>query len=219
MNKLIKMVIEYKNNKEDILFNKIIEELRGKIINAESKVNAKEKDDYHQQLLFRIYKLINKIKILQLEKEEAKKRITFFDFLKITNLKEEDVINNAENFNNYNLFNNEVQFLSMLKTMENNLYKDYKRKMFKETRFVPLDITHEYIFKLEKKEYSLKEHLIEIINKYLLSEQESQFLLCFIENNEVLDEKTISLKLGITQQAVNKRKKKILEKIRKINKS
>ena len=49
-----------------------------------------------------------------------------------------------------------------------------------------------------------------------LSDEENNFLNLFIQGNVVLTEKEVANKLGLTQQAVHKRKKKIIEKINKL---
>ena len=51
-------------------------------------------------------------------------------------------------------------------------------------------------------------------NDKILNQKEIDFLNLFYEKEKILTEQQVADKLGITQQAVNKRKKKIYKKIK-----
>ena len=48
----------------------------------------------------------------------------------------------------------------------------------------------------------------EILKEKNLKEREIKFLLSFINNDKLLSEEEVAKKLGVLQQAINKRKKK-----------
>ena len=53
----------------------------------------------------------------------------------------------------------------------------------------------------------------EILKEKNLKEREIKFLLSFINNDKLLSEEEVAKKLGVSQQAINKRKKRIIKKI------
>ena len=63
MNSLIKLVISYQDNNEDILFEEIVEKLNKLIIYNIRKIPITFKEDIYQELLLGLYNLIINFKI------------------------------------------------------------------------------------------------------------------------------------------------------------
>lgn len=74
------------------------------------------------------------------------------------------------------------------------------------------DIEDDRNIEVRDKTEEYKEKDYELLKDYGMSDKEITFLKNFIDGQCILTEKEVGIKLGISQQAVNKRKKKIIEK-------
>lgn len=195
MNKLIKNIIKYQQTKENDTFNKIIKDINY-IINKNLKNLDKEyKDDLKQEILMSIFKVVNNFKIKTLNT----------DLSYIDNFKEK--YKNVTNYNmeeEYNLFCNENQFRKYIEVLCKNEVIDFIRKEKHENVISLNNLVDEKNELLDMiKDEKIKEKEITFSSKNL------EFLNHFIENDRILTQKEVAKKLGISQQAVSKKIKKI----------
>ena len=59
MNELIKMVIQYKTNKSDFIFEQIVERLKLLIDSKICKIPKLHRDDFYQEILVCLLRVIN----------------------------------------------------------------------------------------------------------------------------------------------------------------
>lgn len=104
---------------------------------------------------------------------------------------------------NCSLPDNEKQFVKYIEVSIKNTYIDYLKKEKKQ----------EILIEDEEKIEDKKD--IKSYEEDILTEEDKKFLNLFLKNGQALTEKEVGKKLGISQQAVNKRKKKIYQKISK----
>ena len=120
----------------------------------------------------------------------------------------------TEFISEYNYFYNENQFIKYINKSIKSTYIDFLRT--NSHYFYELNIS---IDKYDDFEYNYNTNYYEafynIISNYELSKEDIDFLKLFIEEKEILTEKNVGVKMGISQQAVNKRKRKIIDKINK----
>ncbi|MBQ8292407.1 MAG: sigma-70 family RNA polymerase sigma factor [Bacilli bacterium] len=102
------------------------------------------------------------------------------------------------------LDDNENQFIKYIEVTIKNIYYDYLRKD-RDILIENLDLIK------EEKNVSNFEKLL--FNE--LTEKEIDFLSLFIENGKLLTDQEVANKLGISQQAVNKKRLKIYRKVKK----
>ena len=81
------------------------------------------------------------------------------------------------------------------------------------------DIEDDRNIEVRDKTEEYKEKDYELLKDYGISDKEITFLKNFIDGQCILTEKEVGIKLGISQQAVQKRKKKIIEKYKNKKKS
>lgn len=230
MNKLIKLIIEYQNNKDEELLKKIITKLDKLICKYQQRVKKYSQDDIKQIILIKIYKVVCEFKLnyqclLDYKSNDTKAIIIKYhnreynlnvdnisNFISQNESNLNTIINSKEPFlillNEYILFNNENQFYRyIVKTLENvinSYYNQVKKDSVINYTLNDLNLYgEEYIDYVEdkKKKYFLIDDLNEIEKK----------IVTLLSQNYT--EKEIGKKLSISQQAVNKRKKKIKEKI------
>ena len=195
MNKLIKSIIKYQQTKENDTFNKIIKDINYIINKNLKKLDKEYKDDLKQEILMSIFKVVNNFKIKTLNT----------DLSYIDNFKEK--YKNVTNYNmeeEYNLFCNENQFRKYIEVLCKNKVIDFIRKE-----------KHENVISLNNL-VDEKNELLDIIKDEKIKEKEItfssknlEFLNHFIENDRILTQKEVAKKLGISQQAVSKKIKKI----------
>lgn len=195
MNKLIKNIIKYQQTKENDTFNKIIKDINYIINKNLKKLDKEYKDDLKQEILMSIFKVVNNFKIKTLNT----------DILYIDNFKEK--YKNVTNYNmeeEYNLFCNENQFRKYIDILCKNKVIDFIRKEKHENVISLNNLVDEKNELLDMiKDEKIKEKEITFSSKNL------EFLNHFIENDRILTQKEVAKKLGISQQAVSKKIKKI----------
>lgn len=195
MNKLIKSIIKYQQTKDDDTFNKIIKDINYIINKNLKKLDKEYKDDLKQEILMSIFKVVNNFKIKTLNT----------DLSYIDNFKEK--YKNVTNYNmeeEYNLFCNENQFRKYIDILCKNKVIDFIRKEKHENVISLNNLVDEKNELLDMiKDEKIKEKEITFSSKNL------EFLSNFIENDRILTQKEVAKKLGISQQAVSKKIKKI----------
>ena len=117
----------------------------------------------------------------------------------------------------FNLFCNENQFIKYLIISFNNNVKSFNDQYRKEQPSKPISLNLmindeiEYIDLIKDETKNFK-----IFDENLLSKKDKTFLSLFFENNTILKGVEVASKLGITQQAVSIRLKRIRKKYYKI---
>ena len=233
MNERIKLIIEYQKTKNDEIFKEVISHFK-RIMYCHLKMIPKiYKEDVYQEMLMVIYEYIihYEIKPIHLLVENFNKE----NFIK---LKESNFSNVNQIFNHsylsaffqkyetnlfkrafiqkdalnnflyeYELFCNESQLFRYMNKKLKYVCCDFMRK-YKKLEIISLDTlddASEYMVDNSKSKMSFFENLD-------LSEDEIQFLRHFIHKGRKVTEMEVAKELGISQQAVHKRKKKIVEK-------
>ena len=232
MNKLIKNVIKYNENKSDFLFSKIIEELKVVTDFYCRGVCEIDRDDFKQEVLFSISKAISNFTIFERKRnlnndynqvldeyKEKSKSVYFKKFKEKYNLKELSYDNcEIEKINiildEFYLFCSECQFRKYISLLCRNRLVDYYRK------WVNIKKT---IISLNER-INNGDELIDLIpdkkdypeynkRQMVLSDEENKFLDFFIEKNRILTEYELGQKLGVSQQAISKKLTKIKKKL------
>lgn len=209
MNSQIKMIIDYKKDNNDELFEKIVLSFRPLFLKYINKIHKNHRDDMYQELLCTLLSVIRKFVITDYDIDNNYYK-AFVNKYKIELLEISNEIKNLE----YKLFCNENQFIKYLNTSLNNkiidYYRNYKSNLLNNAislnSYIYEDV--ELIETIEDKAYQKTD----FFDMYNFSEKELEFLKCFLENGKVLSEEKVAKKLGISQQAVNKKKKKIIKK-------
>ncbi|MBP3504295.1 MAG: sigma-70 family RNA polymerase sigma factor [Bacilli bacterium] len=246
MNKLIKLILQFKECENcnqysnDILFEEIYIELKYLIKSYICKVPIDNRDDFKQELLSCLYKVLQVFKIQNnvdngiIKNIKVSKTDNINDIIKIYNNKyfkafvnkykqelQEVDFNNLNNIvllmDEFNLFCNENQFIKYLIISFNNNVKSFNDQYRKEQPSKPISLNLmindeiEYIDLIKDETKNFK-----IFDENLLSKKDKKFLSLFLENNKILKGVEVASKLGITQQAVSIRLKRIREKYYKI---
>lgn len=246
MNKLIKLILQFKECENcnqysnDILFEEIYIELKYLIKSYICKVPIDNRDDFKQELLSCLYKVLQVFKIQNnvdngiIKNIKVSKTDNINDIIKIYNNKYFKAFVNKykqelqeidfKNLNNivllmdeFNLFCNENQFIKYLIISFNNNVKSFNDQYRKEQPSKPISLNLmindeiEYIDLIKDETKNFK-----IFDENLLSKKDKKFLSLFLENNKILKGVEVASKLGITQQAVSIRLKRIREKYYKI---
>lgn len=118
--------------------------------------------------------------------------------MKIHNASSKFKINISNIEVNY-LLDNEYQFIKYIEKTVHNCYIDFLRQLRRKVILNTNDIED------VKSEGNR--------NNYSLTNKERDFLNLFYKDGQALTEKEVAKKLGISQQAVSKRKRKIYQKI------
>lgn len=246
MNKLIKLILQFKECENcnqysnDILFEEIYIELKYLIKSYICKVPIDNRDDFKQELLSCLYKVLQVFKLQNnvdngiIKNIKISKTDNINDITKIYNNKYFKAFVNKykqelqeidfKNLNNivllmdeFNLFCNENQFIKYLIISFNNNVKSFNNQYRKEQPSKPISLNLmindeiEYIDLIKDETKNFK-----IFDENLLSKKDKKFLSLFFENNKILKGVEVASKLGITQQAVSIRLKRIREKYYKI---
>ena len=218
VNNLIKLVIKYKEESTNNTFDKIVLKLNGLLLVYLKKVESYYREDLNQELLIGIYKTLRMFKINtnilnkdDLVKDDSNPYVINFNEkygleLSIKHLSENDL---EYYLNELILFCNQNQFLKYVDKTLNNICIDFFRKHKKEI--------NKLIIKVDETEFvdrkTINPHSnIFLESDYKFDKEDLDFLKQFIEDDRILTEKEVGEKLGISQQAVNKRKKAIKQK-------
>lgn len=207
MNQLIKWIQKYQNSKEDYLFEMIVKKEEKIIYYHLQKVSKKYKDDVYQEMLIGLYRLLQTFEIREHE-ENADYLNKFFLVFNEESIKEENWRQE------YQYFCNEKQFIECLNKRLHSIYVDFLRRLSYEMslEICNFDIEDDRNIEVRDKTEEYKEKDYELLKDYGISDKEITFLKNFIDGQCILTEKEVGIKLGISQQAVHKRKKKIIEK-------
>ncbi|MEI3527379.1 MAG: hypothetical protein V8R15_04955 [Bacilli bacterium] len=207
MNQLIKWIQEYQNTKEDYLFEIIVKKVEKIIYSHLQKISKQYKDDVYQEMLMGLYRLLQTFEIREYE-ENADYLNNFFLAFDEESIKEENWRQE------YQYFCNEKQFIECLNKRLHYVYVDFLRRLSYEMslEICNFDIGDDRNIEVRDKTEEYKENDYELLKNYGLSDKEITFLKNFIDEQCILTEKEVGIKLGISQQAVHKRKKKIIEK-------
>ena len=211
MNQLINALIKCQNSNLNVdlesFFKKAIEFF---------KIKPKDKEE-EQEILIAINKIKNKFKI---------KEVKFPIFNSIAELKElinknknhpeikyvnsflekilnEEISNNSL-YEMYRLFNNENMLINKLKIRISKVPIDILRRKTKKEGFLCLE-----------QENNEEINLSQIFNDCKLKEKDKKFLQLFKKDDELLKDREVAVILGLTRQAVSKRRKRIIDKLRK----
>lgn len=234
MNRLIKLVISYQKEKSDIALNEIFKIVKPIIKKYENKVPKFYQDDLSQEMLMRIHKLVETFKISlnnsliinEFEKinyQTIEDDLYFKSFLKKYGSEKIKLsLNNPLHLKQlkeeYNLFCNEKQFIDCLNKRLKSTYIDFLRKYRNHNDLEIISLNKTNLDNLEIIDTVIdntEQDINTFINKYDFTNEEIKFILSFIEKGAILSEIRVAEKLGISQQAVNKRKKKIIKKYKK----
>lgn len=242
MNELIKLVLSFKQSKSDYVFQRIIHLLKGIVINKIKNINQTDKEDVQQTLYIGIYNTITEfifnpdttlnisafteenLKLLK-EKEfsnanEIMNAPYLSSFIKKygTDLLSEAFLdeNKAKTFiDEFVLYSNENQLIGLIMlTFKYSLF-DYNKILKKRDKYPTISLNAlsdedtEFIDLIGAEDPNLSSETIE---KYNFEKKDADFLSAFIEGNDLLTEAEVGKKLGISQQAVHKRKMAIKKK-------
>lgn len=224
MNTLIKLTLSFRINLSNKVFEEILELLK-KLMSI-FLIDIKEEQDELQEIYrieilnttkeFKIKEYLDndelnesKLQTLYQKEENSNSYIKEFieiygieKFLKIFTSNQE-----KENFyNELNLYRNEKALFSYLAKRFLFLKKDFINERIKNNFLILFDEN------IHVEETPSRINLNDYLEEKNLNKEEKQLLLLFIKDGELLSEKEVGELLGISQQAVSKRIKKIIEK-------
>ncbi|MBQ3001320.1 MAG: sigma-70 family RNA polymerase sigma factor [Bacilli bacterium] len=235
MNKIIKQVIKFNKNQKEDAFVYITECFENLLCSFVGKADERYREDLTQELIFCLFVVIKKFNIrrykidtslfikdnlLELQKYEFKNinKVLNLDYISsfIDKYGKELLIKSFNSnyyrkkfIDEYILFCNENQFVSKV----NKTFKFTTNKFCK-----AIELDRKYCVRKDHEEMinqiadeSTKEKN-NPLNKYKMTIDEIVFLEKFIDNNSLLSESEVAKKLGISQQAVSKRRQKIRKK-------
>lgn len=196
---IIKKVIKYQETCDEQIFESLLNDFDLLIKKYTKKVDKVDQEDIYQELLMKLFKIVKHFKIKNYQVDE-----TYYKSFRNT------IKDKSESHLEYVLFCNQNQFLKYLKVTFQNTINSYFRKQQENYIFDVIDDIDQIEDYCEFKQSSFKK----LIEETSLSLKDKEFLSLFIEDDRILTEQKVALKLKITQQAVNKRKNKILKKIK-----
>ena len=191
MNKLIKDIEKYQKENKEVYFLKIYNRL-DKIISYKLQL-VKDKEDVKQLIYLNIILFIRKFKIKEIETKNNYDKFIKEIKDKNCNLKKE-----------FKYYCNEKQFLKYFNKIIDTTIKKYYRDNKKYTNNLSIN---DNIDISSTSNVSLED---------IFLKKDYEFLSNFIENDTLLTEQEVAKKLGVTQQAINKHKKKIYKKYKKL---
>lgn len=220
MYELIRTIREFQEAPTDENFTRIIGILNGRRIREMSRVPSSFREDNSQEWLIRLFLLIKKFRILPctMETDLFFERIWISFNRKEISLFEKWIVKKGESalkeacanprdakklIDEFTLFSNEIRFLHLLKRSSDFLYIDFLRKM---NRRAEIELTEVKEIEFERRNPC---------DFTFLEEKDRQFLFLFLGEDCLLSEREVAEKLGISQQAVHKRKARIVKKHRK----
>lgn len=239
MNEIIKYVKIYQKTKDDKIFKKLIDLLNGKIKCYIRKVPHFYKEDVYQEMLMGLYQVVITFKMKKIDssyiftsenyKLAMKTKLKYVDFIMKLNYGKEFIrsIEKLENpFKNiemqkefmyeYELFCNERQFKSCVSKRCHLTYCYFvRRHQYEfEMKTISLNTMNEYNLELLNliEDKSNQESYLDHLD---LTIEEQEFLKHFIQKGKILTEMEVAEELGISQQVVSKRRKKIIENYKK----
>lgn len=232
MNTLINKVQEYQQSNNDLIFEDISTILTPLINKKLSKIDKKYIQDLKQELWLSMYEAVLKFKLekkeisinMKLSKikviyDEVIKNKYFTSFkLNYNEFNSLDITKKDELvklINEFYKFCNQNQFLKYIKTVINNKYIDFLRKHKNDKEIISLNIINDYddeelLYKIVDENPTSINYEIDYS---LLTNEEINFLKLFHKDNRKLKEIEVAKILGISQQAVSKRLKKIKNKL------
>ncbi len=191
MNYQMKLIIEFKKTKEEVLFNEIIFSFKPLILSFIKKIPNFYKEDMYEELIIELYKLLNTFVIKKYEIDD----IHFKHFKeKYEQTMTEQKLTLKEKENNlaleYSLFCNEKQFVSYLNKAFNGVIVDFYRRHKEEFKVKTISLNS-----LISENLELIDVIADTTNKsispfdeYGLTNKELEFLNSFIENRKIISE-------------------------------
>jgi len=224
MNTLIKLTLSFRINLSNKVFEEILELLK-KLMSI-FLIDIKEEQDELQEIYrieilnttkeFKIKEYLdndelNESKLQTLYQKEENSNSYIKEFIEIYGLEKFLKIftsnQEKENFyNELNLYRNEKALFSYLAKRFLFLKKDFINERIKNNFLILFDEN------IHVEETPSRINLNDYLEEKNLNNEEKQLLLLFIKDGELLSEKEVGELLGISQQAVSKRIKKIIEK-------
>lgn len=224
MNTLIKLTLSFRINLSNKVFEEILELLK-KLMSI-FLIDIKEEQDELQEIYrieilnttkeFKIKEYLdndelNESKLQTLYQKEENSNSYIKEFIEIYGLEKFLKIftsnQEKENFyNELNLYRNEKALFSYLAKRFLFLKKDFINERIKNNFLILFDEN------IHVEETPSRINLNDYLEEKNLNKEEKQLLLLFIKDGELLSEKEVGELLGISQQAVSKRIKKIIEK-------
>lgn len=239
MNYVIKLVAKYQVTESEYILELLITELRDLINHYNKKVKKFYREDLYQELVYRLFMVIKKFKFRMIESIDTSLfNQNTLNNLEENNFKNiNDICNNKyllgfinkygkelfkeacinknkieEFIYEFNMFSNENQFYNYLNRA---LYREtayfYRKNHIKEnTENISLNtIVGDGIEMIDTIPDEKKDNSALIYIKDLLSDEDIKFLSNFYEEKRVLLGKEVAKKLGVTQQAVSSRFKRL----------
>lgn len=239
MNYVIKLVAQYQVTESEYILELLITELRDLINHYNKKVKKFYREDLYQELVYRLFMVIKKFKFRMIESIDTSLfNQNTLNILEENNFKNiNDIFNNKyllgfinkygkeifkeacinknkieEFMYEFNMFSNENQFFNYLNRA---LYREtayfYRKNHIKEnTENISLNIiVGDGIEMIDTIPDEKIDNRALIYIKDLLSDDDIIFLSNFYEGKRVLLGKEVAKKLGVTQQAVSSRFKRL----------
>lgn len=239
MNYVIKLVAKYQVTESEYILELLITELRDLINHYNKKVKKFYREDLYQELVYRLFMVIKKFKFRMIESIDTSLfNQNILNILEENNFKNiNDIFNNKyllgfinkygkelfkeacinknkieEFMYEFNMFSNENQFFNYLNRA---LYREtayfYRKNHIKEnTENISLNtIVGDGIEMIDTIPDENIDNRAFIYIKDLLSDEDIKFLSNFYEGKRVLIGKEVAKKLGVTQQAVSSRFKRL----------
>ena len=239
MNYVIKLVAKYQVTESEYILELLITELRDLINHYNKKVKKFYREDLYQELVYRLFMVIKKFKFRMIESIDTSLfNQNTLNILEENNFKNiNDIFNNKyllgfinkygkelfkeacinknkieEFIYEFNMFSNENQFFNYLNRA---LYREtayfYRKNHIKEnTENISLNaIVGDGIEMIDTIPDEKIDNRAPIYIKDLLSDEDIKFLSYFYDGKRVLIGKEVAKKLGVTQQAVSSRFKRL----------
>ncbi len=239
MNHVIKLVAEYQVTESEYIFELLVIELKGIINHYNNKIEKFYREDLYQELLYRLFMVIKKFKFKTIERINSSLfTLNTLNILEENNFKKINVVFNNKYLSGFidkygkelikeaclnedkiekflyefNMFSNENQFFDYLnKALYRETVYFYRKNHIKENNeIISLNTIIlegiEMINTISNDENDNREILH---RKDLLSNDDLIFLSNFYDKKRILSGKEVANKLGITQQAVSSRLKRL----------
>jgi len=236
MEKIVELVLKYQKDRKEEEFIKILNCFKLAINKYLCSVKLKDKEDIGQVVLFSIYVIIINFKYKEADFDEHLFNKNTLEYLIKNEFKNVNKTMNQKYITKYIKDCGEEKFIRAFysKRLRDIFIKDYNlycnnNAFIKKVQKTLSGIRFKYI-KRTKETMSLNEiyeddmELLDMVidettnikekpfEKYQMTIDEIVFLEKFIENNRLLSESEVAKKLGISQQAVSKRRQKIRKK-------
>lgn len=210
MEDLLIKINKFKKERNDEVFDNIVDSLKGFLKPYLKKVDACFRDDLYQEILMGLFKSCLLFKIIDFNKIKSNSNYDFYykNFLneKKIEIDEEDFV----------IYFNLITFIKFINEMIINVIKDFVKSRYyfesKNTDSLNILIYDEELINLIFD--SSYEEEVSLIKAFkLLDNDEIKFLDAFLKNGQVLSQREVAIKFGITQQAVSKKLNKIKKKV------